>query len=82
MAGGRTRSRRYIRRCDDPRIQLTHSVIDVLGLEYEEVVEHSVVDETDDRLPLLVRKALYVNTTDPKRSRPLLPPGGRFLPNY
>jgi hypothetical protein len=57
-------------------------MIDVLGLEYEEVVKDPVVDQTYHRLPLVIRKALYVNTTDPKRSRPLLPPGGRFLPNY
>jgi hypothetical protein len=39
-------------------------MIDVLGLEYEEVVEHPVVDEIGDRLPLVIRKALYINTAD------------------
>ena len=40
-------------------------MIDVLGLEHEEVVEHPVVDETGDRLPLVMRKALRINIADP-----------------
>ena len=40
-------------------------MIDVLGLEYEEVVEHPVVDETGDRLLLMMRKDLRINTADP-----------------
>jgi hypothetical protein len=40
-------------------------MIDVLGLEYKEVVEHPVVDETGDHLPLVMRKALCINIADP-----------------
>ena len=40
-------------------------MIDVLGLEYEEVVEHPDVDEMGDRLLLVMRKALYINIADP-----------------
>ena len=82
MARGQGRSRRHIRRRDDSGIQPAHGVIDVLGLEYEEVVEHPVVDETGDRLLLVMRKALCINTADPQWLRAPLPPEGRFLPNH
>ena len=39
-------------------------MIDVLGLEYEEVVEYPVVDKTGDCLLLMIRKALRINTAD------------------
>ena len=56
-------------------------MIDIPGLQHKEVVEDLVVDETDDCLPLVVRKALDINTADPQRPRAPLALGGCFLSN-
>ena len=39
-------------------------MIDVLGLEYEEVVEYPIVDKIGDYLLLVMRKALRINIAD------------------
>jgi hypothetical protein len=66
MARGQGRSWRHIRRYNDSRVQPARGMIDVSGLEHKEVIEDSVVDKTHYRLPLVMRKALRVNTADPQ----------------